>query len=707
MSGISMIPMSLQKLLQETEYPPERPALMQVSTYKVVMIVDTVSPTPFALLRRANHFNYRSEDRPLYDFSEYEDPVKALTEECKRVLRAISSANQSQVSSSKHSTSLRDASWSRFEDIGFASALEEEDEEDSFLPQKHPHGLRKTPASGGDGLARPTTPSWADFLSFGFVENRPSNLILSPDKVLPPIETAVRQRSSQSHGPRLEMERNLEPGELASISRFDLDEAFWWVWMSSLAPEETPDRKSAFGRCAVIETGIRNGRWLVMEEMVKGAAPEPDPGAYIAEKKSFFSWTKKSKGIGRRKSTGKGALGKNDSLKPIPGSLSMSKTSIAPEQQARIQAAAQELQARSTRDNSSQRQGRRDVEPVSQKTTSVFTLQPVILNEASSAMKWATQYDKQAVREAYLTAAKGGRSIPTDLLSAANGTDSGPAVPEKSASLQPRPSPGLPVAMNSPATLGDKSAIHLSEKDIEALKDVHPAERIVQSPVPSRKDESEVLRQNMISPDPAGFIHDSKKRGKLHKEKEKDKMGGFKKLFARKNRSSKLPENAERHLHNMIKTPEPEPKTAIRVQKRPEATQMAAAAPIPLVAPNEPEPRPGPAPGQASSAKHSPGSRKEGSTHEAASDLTPEDAREAHQEFSQFDQGPLVDQPAWVAESNDESEDATPPPIQRHSHKSPAPMIPPSPSPEEAKPVPAQDHWAQIRKNAERAAHQR
>ena len=41
-----------------------------------------------------------------------------------------------------------------------------------------------------------------------------------------------------------------------------LDRAFWWVWMISLAPEETRERKSAFGRCVVMETTIRRGRWV-------------------------------------------------------------------------------------------------------------------------------------------------------------------------------------------------------------------------------------------------------------------------------------------------------------------------------------------------------------------------------------------------------------------------------------------------------------
>ena len=131
-----MLPRSLQKLVQETEYPPQTPELMMSRTNKVVMIVETVSPTPFSLLRRANHFQYRDTDRALQEFSAYEDPIEALSEECRRVLKAVSAANQSQVSSSKHSTSLREASWSRFEDVGFSSALEEDDDDESALAKK-------------------------------------------------------------------------------------------------------------------------------------------------------------------------------------------------------------------------------------------------------------------------------------------------------------------------------------------------------------------------------------------------------------------------------------------------------------------------------------------------------------------------------------------------------------------------------------------
>jgi hypothetical protein len=426
LTGISMLPRSLQKLLEETEYPPKPSDLLVSKTSKLVMIVDTVSPTPFALLRRASHFQYRDDDVALRKISEFDDVSDALTEECRRVLNSISSANQSQVSSSKHSTGLRDASWSRFEDIGFSNTLDEEDEyEHSALSPRHlpqsqslvhlklPNAqpIRASSTSVADDYARPTTPSWADFLSTGFVDDTAcqSNMLLPPDKVLPPIDTQPRQNnSSQSHHPRLESDRELEPGELASISPFELDDAFWWVWMSSLAPEETGERKAAFGRCAVIETLITEGRWLVMEEIIAGAAPEPQQGAYIAEKKGLFSWTKRTMTISRRKSTKKPKPALQRGQYTAGGG---STTSISSEAQAKIHAKAAQLRAikESEPDETSTR-GRNDAELLEDnKRNSIFNLQPYIAGEASSAMKWVKKYDKGAIKDAYLSNDSAGR----------------------------------------------------------------------------------------------------------------------------------------------------------------------------------------------------------------------------------------------------------------------------------------------------------
>lgn len=739
--GISMLPMSLQKLLQETEYPPQRPALMQSTTNRVVMIVDSVSPTPFALLRRANHFQYRQNDRALQEYADYEDPVQALTEECRRVLMAISLANQSQISSSKHSTGLRDASWSRFEDIGFGGGAE--DAEDEEATRRHHqaqardnHGLRTSPASGDVLGGRPTTPSWADFLSSGFVNDGPASpsLLLPPDKILPPIDANIRQKSSQSHNPRLESTQYLEPGELANILRFDLDDAFWWVWMSSLAPEETPERKAAFGRCAVIETIIRSGRWLVMEEMVKGTAPEPDAGAYVAEKKGLFSWTKrnKDKGVSRSKSTGKGVLEKSGGLQPNgSGGAGYSKTSIGPDQQAKIQAAAQQLQAKQHQEDQDQlarlpvRRGRTDAELMKEKTNSVLTLQPVIMKEASPAMKWANKYDKDAIREMYLGNMDLGRGLgqatmPRNGHSDGNSPSNGSLRPDHAMvspplSPQPQPSPGLRQTHDQsgpmspagvPAEDSSPDMAPVSEKAPEDPRDVHPLERPGATgrdsplpPPPQDKLSAEVTRSDMYSPEPSNLKTDGKKPyKKLHKD-EKKPSGGLRKLFGRnKNRTSKLPDNAATDVNSFLA------QKAAAPEHRPEPIRSESAATIerPPVQPSTPTtrkpvppPSPAPAPAPAPEASADDVSRTDTA-----------DAAEAHQEFSRFDQGPLADQPAFAPEedvSEDEYDDALPPPIARGAGSQEPDRDDVESDDEESAPppaVPMQDRWAQIRKNA-------
>ncbi|KAK7408756.1 hypothetical protein QQX98_009054 [Neonectria punicea] len=729
-SGITMLPMSLQKLVQETEYPPQRPELMMTPTNKVVMIVDTVSPTPFALLRRANHFQYRDEDRALQEFSEYHDPIHALTDECRRVLKAVSAANQSQVSSSKHSTSLRDASWSRFEDIGFTSTLEEDDEDDeSSLARRQPQPLRRAPASGNN-LGRPTTPSWADFLSSGFIEensaSRP-NLLLPPDKVLPPIETQPRQRSSQSHRPRLESDRTLEPGELASITSFSLDDAFWWVWMTSLAPEETTQRKAAFGRCTIIETKIPTGRWLVMEEMIAGAAPEPEDGAYIAEKKGFFSWTRRGKGLGRRKSAGKSAL---------ENANGGSKASIGPDTHARIQAKAAQLRAQELHDKKmaspqlTQRRGRSDQELLAEKTNSVLTLQPAIIGEASSALKWVKNFDKGTIKDAYMSNNNAGRGmtmspVPSERLydelqmnDGTNGHEHPPAVPAKETAppvqspvvetppVQAPPSPSPPVQSppvqaplvqdppieeppTSPApkkhTL--RKPVPAVEKPEEVQSPELPEPPV--SPVPPPKDDifDEVTRDNVVSPEPPS--PETKKQKKLQKEVKEGR--GFRKLF-RKNRSSKLPENAAADVNIMLKRDQPTPEPPVQQIPTPAETPEPAPAPVPTHEEHDLPTAAEPVGAMEEPVKPAPNAPTPGV----------DETSKPTENVSSFNQGPLEDLPAFVPDSDGEEDDAVPPPIGRAGR-------PAAKQPEEKLSTTAspgvQDRWAQIRKNAaERAA---
>lgn len=418
-NGILNLPRLLQQLVDATEYPPVR-GLITNETLKVVMIVDVVSPTPYALLRRAKNFEYRDSDRALQEFSNQDDPVQALTDECRRVLNAISSTNQSQVSNAKTSTSLSDPSWSRFEDIGFSSALDEIDEDDGFLgpkpiPHKSSHQQSRTQY---EDLARPTTPSWADFLSSGFADENgnkaPAPILLPPDKILPPISTIPRGQSSQSHRRNIDMQPNLDPGELASIADVAIDDAFWWVWISSLAGEEPTSRKAVFGRCAFIETAIRDGRWMVLEEQVKGAAPEPAAGAYIAEKKkSFFGFTTKRGRLTRRRSgIKKGPMSTTD-VNGLDGSY---RATLGPDQQEKIQLAAAALSRKKQQEEEEQRRREPVNNVAASNRNSVFTLGPVFKDEVSPAMQWARQYDKKEIRAKYLgdsLAGKGSRELLT------------------------------------------------------------------------------------------------------------------------------------------------------------------------------------------------------------------------------------------------------------------------------------------------------
>jgi hypothetical protein len=146
---------------------------MQSRTTKVVMIVDNVSPTPFALLRRAKHFEYRDDDAALQKFSEYEDTIKALTDECRRVLECIANANQSVVAASAADPKTPDPSWSRFEDFGFSGIMDTPTTANGTSTGGTSNdfsSIGSGPRSNNTDFGRPTTPSWADFLSSGFAD---------------------------------------------------------------------------------------------------------------------------------------------------------------------------------------------------------------------------------------------------------------------------------------------------------------------------------------------------------------------------------------------------------------------------------------------------------------------------------------------------------------------------------------------------------
>lgn len=404
---------------------------MQTLTTRMVMVVSTVSDTPFALLRRARNFEYRDDDAALQAFSQFEDPMKALTEECLRVLKCISSTNQSVISSSKNSTSLRDASWSRFEDIGFSGALDDSDNDESeitrFQRTRNASNLNSGKGQGFNRMQssansisydmdRPTTPSWADFMSAGFSneaqQQSHSPLFLTPDQVLPPVQTSRRAASVTAS---LGGESELDPGELANITQFDLDDAFWWTWISSLAGEETMKRKAVFGRCALVETTIKKAKWIVIEEQVRGAEVLPESNAHTVERKrGFRSFSQRARNTFRKTNSKKEIVTPLQKSESIP-ELGRSRPKITIEQQNKIQTAAAALQQRKRLQENPQlnTRGRSAVE--AEKSMALTTLPPVVLTEAMPAMKWANKFDKDAIREAYLANNSAGRGLGNPL----------------------------------------------------------------------------------------------------------------------------------------------------------------------------------------------------------------------------------------------------------------------------------------------------
>ncbi|CAI7664732.1 unnamed protein product [Penicillium palitans] len=683
-SGISSLPISLQSLVEATEYPPETPTLLQVTTTKVVMIVENVSPTPFSLLRRAKNFEYRDDDWHLQEFANYEDPVSALTDECLRVLRCISSANQSSVSSTKQSTSLRDASWSRFEDIGFGGSIDSDPEDEAKEAGPPPTGmttksgpagsLQSVPQSGGGDLGRPTTPSWADFMSSGFADenglkSHVGPLLLPPDKVLPPIASA-RGMSSQSHKRSLDIEPDLEPAELASITTLDMDDSFWWVWISSLSGDEPSARKAVFGRCALLETRIRDTKWLILEEQIKGAAPEPEAGAQIVEKKRFFSFGSRRGKLSRRKSSAKKMPNIEDSYKRPNNQGMQSKTSIGPDQHKRIQEAAAALQKKHREQEAEAKENRATPNNSRySKTNSVMTLQPAIVNEASQAMKWTKNYDKGAFRAAYLNDDRAGTGQLEELQDApepiskdteeeaatplapipTNTTKSGPPPLPKEAAAAAVSTP-LPPSPKEAPTKPINGATPEEEKPI-----TKPA--VVEQPAERRDSVDEAGKKLKKKTGNSAFKSMFSAKKKPEQQQLPVKTANIKEIsnVAATRAALEAKARAAQESGPVKKKPLP-PAAAAPAAVTPVATKVEKPASPERVQPTVKEPvaKP-PSPTQPSASlkeNGAPPKTRRAVEYDALSRVGTNERDAADQEFSKFDQGPLSDQPAFVPEDS-------------------------------------------------------
>jgi hypothetical protein len=212
--------------------------------------------------------------------SEHNDPTKALTTECLRVLKLVAATNESDDLTAaflRTPNSLEDKTWTRFADLGFEGLESEDSDEEDFSRSTTPEPFGSSKPRRRDylGVNRPKTPSWGDFLVSGFAVEGGSTggFTLPPDKLLPPINTntlpAVNssRRSVPSRDGFKSTLHELEKGEVKNVERVRVDDALWSVWMESLCGEELEEKKAVFGRCVIAETNAIDvgRRWIVIE----------------------------------------------------------------------------------------------------------------------------------------------------------------------------------------------------------------------------------------------------------------------------------------------------------------------------------------------------------------------------------------------------------------------------------------------------------
>lgn len=320
-----------------------------------------------------------------------------------------------------------------------------------------------------------------------------------------------------------------------------------------------------------------------------------------------------------------------------PSLSTMNRSNVAPEQSAKIQAAAAALRENRTAD------GHREklVSSSANYNTKAFTLQPVVVSEATSAMKWANQYDKHAIRDAYLQ----GKPTPkTPTAEQREESSPPPPLPLKDSPVLPPPSPKI--------NKNSRNAV------------VPPT-----SPTGGR-DSPVTERPSSMNASPgsqASSIHSAT----LKTDRDgKNKVTRLRAMFGKKEAEAQ---------QTRLTPPKPmERKLSIRKQPTPAPVQVSMPARV------EPEPTltvPAEAPRPASAADRR------------------QQEEEAKRSFSNFDQGPLEDMPAFVPESPriqtaSPERKQTPEPIRDDVSE------PTSPSPANQEPPAMEDRWAQIRRNA-------
>lgn len=423
----------------------------------------------------------------------------------------------------------------------------------------------------------------------------------------------------------------------------------------------------------------------------------------------------------RRKSIGHSSVpvdlpAKFDPSIPPP----MQRTRVGPDQAAKIQVAAAALRQQQAQLENSHMRSPTGGQRSAQKTNSVFTLQPVIMSEATPAMKWASKYDRDAIRDAYLN----GLPLPDGNAPSRPVTErSLPALPteddDEREEQRLRPVSMIPPPKDRPEPISKNEPVNRRPTNKPAP--ISKVTQVLPSPTSAPMNHPALslpspTTNGRISPalqSPPLSPPSQNSRASTSSTPEKTKKANrFKSFFtsSKKVEPATTDRTSPQPIEMLKNSNLAAPSTLLgrkpsmsKKKTNPIEFKAAVSAPVtPIIPTSNSRPK-----------LHDSGSSNPGS----------EEVRVATQAFSSFDQGPLPDQPAFVPDSPAISEPPTPvsehipmmvhEPIHEPVHESvhqaihePVYEVGESiaiseesalSSPEV---IPVQDRWAQIRRNA-------
>ena len=328
-------------------------------------------------------------------------------------------------------------------------------------------------------------------------------------------------------------------------------------------------------------------------------------------------------------------------------------------------------------------------------------------------MKWANNYDKSAFRAAYLSNSQAGTGAQSDTTQ----TDvpapasTAPLPPSTSKTGPPSPPPKEAVAVATPLPPSPE-----------------PLRKEVKEPLPEEKKDTPKSTKTVVMEDPASpELEAAEETNK--KSKKKTSNTGFKSMFGTNKKKAEQPSMkstgakesssvaaARAALEAKAKAAQdpssvsPQKPSVVKkkpVPERPVTVEGPTEEPTKPSTPQQPEE---PVPGQNVSTQivgsGSPPKTRRAVEYDALSRVGTNERNAADQEFSKFDQGPLIEQPALIPE--DPSATTAPPPYAEQPQtltNSQGPKLEGATELEETEVATSRDRWAQIRKNAaERAA---